>query len=175
MNEKAPKPIPKPIVNIDELPLTAEARGIRFAAETCEFGVMLGLYRVGATLHVVPPGKRASPFHRHHTADEMFLILSGVAEYRLGDEHLPVKAGDCLGAPAGGQAHQIINTGSEPLRYLAFSNNTNADVVEYPDSGRIRIDIGATGTHREDATFKAGGRLVPMDYWEGEDVGDEEP
>jgi uncharacterized cupin superfamily protein len=171
MKEQAPKPI----VNIDELPLTAQTRGTRFGAETCEFGVMLGLYRLGAAIYVVQPGKTASPFHRHHTADEMFVILSGAGDYRFGDEHLPVKAGDCLGAPAGGRGHQIINTGIEPLRYLAVSNNAIADIVEYPDSGRIRIDVGATGAHREDATFRAGGRLAPMDYWEGEDVGDEEP
>jgi uncharacterized cupin superfamily protein len=168
------QPAPQAIVNIDDLPLAAESRGTRFAAETCAFGPILGLYRLGATLHVVPPGKTACPFHRHHTADEMFLILSGTAEYRIGDRRLPAGPGDFLAAPAGGPAHQIINTGAVPLRYLAFSNNTNADVVEYPDSGRIRIDVGATGTHREDATFKQGGRLVPMSYWEGEDVGREE-
>jgi uncharacterized cupin superfamily protein len=174
MTEPAPKP-PTPIVNLDDLPLAARARGSRFGAETCEFGVMLGLYRLGAAIYVVAPGKTASPFHRHHTADELFVILSGAGEYRLGDDRLAVKAGDCLGAPAGGQGHQIINTGREPLRYLAFSNNGIADVVEYLDSGRIRIDIGAAGAHREDATFRAGGRLAPMDYWEGEDIGDEDP
>jgi hypothetical protein len=41
-------------------------------------------------------------------------------------------------------------------------------VVEYLESGRVRIDIGATGHHRENATFAAGGRLVPFGYWEGE-------
>jgi uncharacterized cupin superfamily protein len=171
MKEQAPKPI----VNMDELPLCSWSRGSRFAAATGELGVMLGLYHLGAALYVVPPGKIASPFHRHHTSDELFVILSGAGVYRLGDELLPVKAGDCLGAPAGGQGHQIINTGPEPLRYLAVSNNAIADVVEHLDSGRIRIDVGAAGAHREDGTFKAGGRLAPMDYWEGEDVGDEEP
>lgn len=165
MNEKAPRPV----VSLDELPLTAEARGRRFASETCELGVLLGLHRLGATLYVVPPGKTADAFHRHHVADEMFLILSGSGDYRFGDGRLAVKGGDCLGAPAGGQAHQLINTGSEPLRYLAISNNGAAEVIEYPDSGRTRIDVGAKGLHREDATFKAGGRLVPMDYLEGED------
>ena len=166
---------PNPVVNLDELPLAAEAHGTRLAAESCAFGVRLGLYGLGVTLYVVPPGKSAAPFHRHHTADEMFVILSGVATYQLGDAHLAVKAGDCLGAPAGGQAHQIINTGRENLRYLAVSNNSNADIVEYPDSGRIRIDVGATGRHREDATFKAGGRLGPLAYWEGGDIGEGEP
>ena len=171
MNEKAPRPF----VTLDELPLTAEARGSRFAAETCELGALLGLYRLGATLYVVPPDKTADAFHRHHAADEMFLILSGRGDYRFGEQRLSVKAGDCLGAPAGGPAHQLINTGSEPLRYLAFSNNGAAEVIEYPDSGRIRIDVGIKGLHREDATFKAGGRLVPMDYLEGEDGGGAPP
>jgi uncharacterized cupin superfamily protein len=161
---------PKAIVNIGELPLEFSSQGTRFGAATTEVGVTLGGFGVGAALHVVPPGKSATPFHRHHTSDEMFLILSGTGTYRFGDERLAVKVGDCLGAPAGGKAHQIINTGAEELRYIAFSNNTNADVVEYVDSGRIRVDVGATGHHREDATFGAGGRLVPMDYWEGEDL-----
>lgn len=160
----------KAVVNVAELPLEFSSQGSRFEAATIEFGVTLGLYGLGAALHAVPPGKTAVPFHRHHTSDEMFLILSGTGTYRFGEERLPVKAGDCLGAPAGGKAHQIINTGAEELRYIAFSNNTNADVIEYVDSGRIRVDVGATGHHRENATFGAGGRLVPMGYWDGEDV-----
>ena len=162
----------KPVVNINELHLESSSQGTRFAAATTEFGTSLGLYGLGAALYVVPPGRTASPFHRHHTSDELFFILSGSGEYRFGEDRLAVKAGDCLGAPAGGKAHQIINTGAEDLRYLAFSNNTNADVVEYVDSGRIRVDVGATGHHREDATFAAGGRLVPLGYWEGEDTGE---
>jgi len=162
----------KVILNLKDVPLDQGAEGTRFAAATGEFGPTLGLFGLGAALHVVPPGKTATPFHRHHTSDEMFLILSGTGTYRYGDERLAVGVGDCLAAPAGGEGHQIINTGAEELRYIAFSNNTNADVVEYLDSGRIRVDIGATGHHRENATFGAGGRLVPMGYWDGEDTGD---
>ena len=35
---------PKPIVNLDELPLSTQSRGSRFGAATGEFGLMLGLY-----------------------------------------------------------------------------------------------------------------------------------
>lgn len=163
-----------PIVHIDDLPLSQLKRGSRFSVETGEIGLALGLKGLGAMLHVVPPGKTAFPFHRHHVSDEMFVVLSGTGTYRIGEDMLPIKAGDCLGAPAGGAAHQILNTGTEPLRYIGFSNNTNVDVIEHPDSGRVRIDAGASGYHHESATFKQGGRLTHMDYWDGEDIGDEE-
>jgi uncharacterized cupin superfamily protein len=162
------------IVNIADLPLDRLAKGSRFAVETGEIGLTLGLKGLGAMLHVVPPGKTAFPFHLHHVSDEMFLILSGTGTYRIGEDMLPVGPGDCLGAPAGGLAHQIINTGIEPLRYIGFSNNTNVDVIEHPDSGRVRIDAGATGYHHTDGTFKQGGRLTHMDYWDGEDTGEDE-
>ena len=164
----------KSVVNIDNLELTASSKGTRFAVEEAWIGAVLGLRWLGATLHVVPPGKIAFPFHRHHVADEMFLILSGSGAYRIGEEQLPVKVGDCLGAPAGGKAHQIINTGNEPLRYIGFSNNANADVIEYPDTGKIAVSAGASGLRYSDATYDHGGRLEPLDYWEGEDVGEEE-
>jgi len=159
------------ILNLDEVELEFSSQGTRFGGADGDIGQTLGLKGLGATLYEVPPGLAAVPFHRHHTSDEMFIVLQGTGTYRIGEERLPIRPGDCLGAPAGGAAHQIINTGGEPLRYIALSNNTSADVIEYVDSGRIRIDVGASGFHREDGTFKAGGRLMPMDYWEGEDVG----
>ena len=39
----------------------------------------------GLLVHVVPPGKKAFPFHRHHVMDELFFIVSGEGEYRFGD------------------------------------------------------------------------------------------
>ena len=96
-------------------------------------------------------------------------MLAGAGEYRLGDERLPIRQGDCLGAPAGGAAHQIINTGTEELRYLGFSNNGAADAVEYPDSGKISVRVGAKGIYYGDATLKLRGRLTAADYWDGED------
>jgi uncharacterized cupin superfamily protein len=160
----------QPVVNIAEIALEPWSKGARFAAASKEFGAQLGLCGLGAALYTVPPNKTATPIHRHHTSDELLFVLSGAGTYRFGDARLAVKAGDFISAPAGGQAHQLINTGSEEPRYLAFSNNTNAEVVEYVDSGRVRVDVGATGHHREDATFAAGGQLSPMDYWEGEET-----
>jgi uncharacterized cupin superfamily protein len=157
-------------VNLLELSLVHSQAGSRFEARSIEFGVQLGLFGLGAALYEVPPGKTADAFHRHHTSDEMFVVLSGTGTYRYGDVRLPIAQWDCLAAPAAGEGHQIINTGELPLRYLAFSNNTNADVVEYLDSGRVRVDVGPTGHHRENATFAVGGSLVPSPYLEGERI-----
>jgi len=159
----------KPIVNVAEVVLKESSHGDRFAVQTGEIGRTLGLSGLGCVLHVVPPGKTAYPFHRHHGSDEMFVILAGAGEYRLGDERLPIRVGDCLGAPAGGAAHQILNTGAEELRYLGFSNNGPADAVEYPDSGKVSVRVGAKGIFYKDATLQRRGRLTDAAYWDGED------
>ena len=164
------KPPSVPIINIADIALETETHGTRFSVTRGEVGEALGLTVLGCMLHIVPPGRTAFPYHRHHGCDEMFFIVSGEGEYRIGDERLPVRAGDCLGAPAGGAAHQIVNTGRDELRYLGLSNNPPSDLVEYPDSGKIGMRVGPKGIAFTDASFKARGRLTPADYWDGEDA-----
>jgi uncharacterized cupin superfamily protein len=158
----------RPVVNPAELELKSLSHGDKFAVQIGEVAEALGLTRLGCMLHVVSPGKIAFPFHRHHEADEMFFILSGSGEYRFGNQRLSVKAGDCLSAPAGGEARQIINTGREELRYLGFSNEVTAEVVEYPDSEKIGIRAGIRNHDLATTTFNARGRLSKADYWDGE-------
>ena len=71
----------------------------------------------------------------------MFVIIAGSGEYRFGDDTFQVKAGDVLGAPAGGpeSAHKLTNTGSEVLKYLSISSKSDLDVCEYPDSGKFMV------------------------------------
>ena len=106
---------------------------------------MLGLSGLGCTLTVVPPGKRAYPFHRHHVFSELFYILAGSGEVRLDDRTLPVRAGDLIASPAGAEAHQIINTGQDELRYLAISDMDQVDVIDYPDSKKMGCRRGRQG------------------------------
>ena len=159
---------PKAVVNLADLPLQDMApertENGRYAAQFGEIGRALGFYRLGGMLHVVPPGKAAFGSHRHHGCDEVFVILSGTGEYCIGDERLPVGPGDCLGAPAGGKAHQIVNTGAEELRYLGFSNIGDADVVERED-GQVSVVIGTRGNIYTAATYY--GRGVPTSQERG--------
>jgi uncharacterized cupin superfamily protein len=158
-----------PIVNIDDVPLTDRRHGEKFAVKWGRVGPLIGLTGLGCAVHVVPPGKRAFPFHRHHVADEMFLILSGTGEYRLGEKTFPVRGGDLIGAAAGGEAHQIINTGAEDLRYLGFSTIGSVDLVDYPDSGKIAVAAGIKNAEFKTATYAKVGRMQPADYYDGEE------
>jgi uncharacterized cupin superfamily protein len=130
---------PKPVVNIADLTLESWSRGTKYASAKAHFGAALGMKSMGASYTEVPPGKSNCPFHNHHTEDEMFFVLEGLGEYRFGDEVHAIRAGDILAAPAGGPevAHQILNTGTGPLRYLGMSNKVLTDIVEYPDSGKF--------------------------------------
>ena len=160
----------KPVINLADVPLRDNGHGDTFQAKVGSFGGMIGSTGLGAMLHVVEPGKRAFPFHNHHSIHELFVVLEGEGEYRLGGETHPIKVGDVLAAPTGGPetAHQIVNTGKTTLKYLGISTMSNTEVVEYPDSGKFAV------TSRYDwATGKGGVRFVgraegSLDYWDGE-------
>jgi uncharacterized cupin superfamily protein len=162
---------PKPVINLADVELRDNGHGDRFQAKIGSFGRSIGSTGIGVMLTVVPPGKRAFPFHVHHVLHELFVILGGTGEYRFGDKTYPIKAGDVCAAPAGGaeSAHQIINTGDQDLKYLGISTSATTEVVEYPDSAKFAV------TSRYDRGNPAAGgvRFIgrkdgSLDYWEGE-------
>jgi uncharacterized cupin superfamily protein len=158
----------KPIVNLADVPLKDSGNGDKFAAKIGRLGPSVASTGLGCTLTVVPAGKRAWPFHRHHVIHEMFYILSGTGEYRLGKKTHSIRAGDLIGAPAGGEAHQIVNTGTDELRYLAFSDIPEVDIVEYPDGDTFAAAAGIKNADFKTATFRYMGRnatIDPADYW----------
>jgi uncharacterized cupin superfamily protein len=159
----------KPVVNVVDVPLNDRNHGKSFASKYGRAGPALGLSSLGCSVTVVPPGKRAFPFHRHHVIEEVFYILSGEGEYRYGAETFPVKTGDIVGAPAGGEAHQLVNTGKSDLLYLGVSTVGSVDVVEYPDSGKIAMAAGIRNADFRTATYAGVGRLDKADYWDGEE------
>ncbi len=161
----------KPFVNLSEVPFTRETRhGDGFEARLAPIGTLVGAKKLGYNLTVVPPGKRAFPFHNHHANEEMFVILEGEGTLRYGDQRWPVRAGDCINCPAGGPAHQLINTGTVDLRYLAVSTTIDTDIFQYPDSGKFGAVGGRPpGSRPQEAAFSGffeeSGRV---DYWKGE-------
>jgi uncharacterized cupin superfamily protein len=160
----------KTVINIDDVPLQDRGNGKQFAVKWGRAGALLGLAGLGCAVHVVPPGKKAFPFHRHHVMDELFFVISGQGQYRWGDETFSLRAGDLVGAPAGTKAHQIINSGSEDLRYLGISTMGSVDLVDYPDSKKIAVAAGIKNADFRTATYAGVGRFTPADYYDGEDA-----
>ena len=156
----------RPVVNIADVPMREQSHGERYAARLGRVGPALGLSKLGVTVTVVSPGKRAWPFHRHHVIEELFYIVSGTGEQRYGKEIFPVKAGDIVASPAGGEAHQFVNTGSEELRYLAISTIGDVDIVEYPETGKVAVAAGIKNADFRTATYRGMGHLQPADYWD---------
>ena len=161
----------KPIVNVADVSLTEQKHGGKYLASYARIGRTLGLTALGISVTVVPPGKRAWPFHRHHVIEEGFFILSGAGEYRYGTGIYPVRAGDIIAAPAGGEAHQLVNTGHEDLRYLGLSSaHGGVDVVDYPDTGKVGVVAGVKpGGDFRSATYAGMGKLTAQGYWDGEE------
>lgn len=162
----------KHIVNLNDLEFDQVSHGDKFEAKDGAIGPRVGAKQLGYSLIVVPPGKRAYPFHCHHINEEMFFVIEGEGKVRIGAEEFPIRKGDVIAAPAGGKdlAHQIINTSDRELRYLAVSTMIAAEVVEYPDSGKVGIGVGsAPGEDPSKRTIQFRGRLGPAaDYWDGE-------
>jgi uncharacterized cupin superfamily protein len=160
-----------PVVNIDDLALETSRKGVLYESADVRIGPMIGVRELGISYAEVPPGKSSCPFHNHHVEDELFIILSGEGTYRFGPQSYPIRAGSVLGAPAGGQetAHQIINTGSVPLRYYGISTMSLADVCEYPDSGKFGVFSRSSRNPYDNSTVRHLARLgTGLDYWDGE-------
>lgn len=122
--------------------------------------------RLDCGMWELPPGKRSFPMHAHFVTEEALYVISGRAKVRHPDGETAIGPGDYVSFPASGPAHQLVNDGAEPLVYLAFSVNTaGADIVEYPDSGKIACSIG-TGPDRRRFVFRAKDQT---DYFEGEE------
>lgn len=158
-----------PIINLDAVALELDQHGDRFASRDGSIAAAIGARQLGAALCVVPPGKRACPFHNHHVNEELFVILDGHGVVRIGAAEHPIRAGDVIAAPAGGRdtAHQIINTSDAELRYLAISTKTPHEIVEYPDSGKVLVRSAVVAG--APPTFQYLGDLDrPRDYWDGE-------
>ena len=99
-------------------------------------GDMAGLTGIGFHIIEVEPGFETTELHMHYHEDEAVFILSGSATAVIGDQKLPVSAGDFLGYRKGGLAHSIRNTGDETLRCIVVGERLAHDVGDYPNLGK---------------------------------------
>lgn len=168
----------KPVINLAEIELSPLPAGIappesmtdRYDPRMGSIGTRIGAQKLGYNVTALAPGKRGFPRHNHRVNEEMFFVLEGAGEIRIGDTVYPIQAGDVIACPPGGPeaAHQITNTGEVELRYLAVSTKMLPEIVQYPDSGKFGILAEFTGAPGEKPK---GFRFVSREsdslpYWE---------
>lgn len=172
----------KPILNITDATYTdlaetsrrmgAEMPAERYGGRRAELGRVIGARKLGYNVTAIAPGKRAYPFHNHRVNEEMFFVLEGTGEVRIGEATFPIRAGDVIACPPGGPeaAHQLHNTGSDELRVLAVSTAESTEICEYPDTGKFGVlaFFGPDKEGRPQMFAHIGRPGESRDYWEGE-------
>jgi uncharacterized cupin superfamily protein len=161
----------RPIINVADAPTSSDASGERFEYAMKELTRELGAKAIGANITRVPPGKAAFPVHHHFANEEHFFVLSGSGVLRLGDETYPVKTHDYIVNLPGGpdHAHQLINTGTQDLVYLAISSRIFPEVVGYPDSGRTGVCTNSDNASTSIFLLKDSAKDTVQYFWQGED------
>ena len=172
-----------PIININDLSYDDFGHGVKypgamkagqhFKARLGAVGPKIGAQKLGYNVTVLPPGKRAFPFHSHRVNEEMFFVVEGTGEIRIGDKKHAIKQGDFISCPPGGPetAHQIINTSeTAELKFLAVSTMLSPEIAEYPDSGKFGLAAHfPSNAEGKPETIRFIGRMeMAADYWEGE-------
>ena len=118
------------ILNLDEVP---DAFGGKYPGEMRFLTQPLGNRQVAVTHRKMPPGSggKGSYGHRHKTQEEVYLVLSGTLEFKLGDEVLEVPAGTAVRV-APDTVRSVWNEGPEDAALVIVSTRVD-DVREDVD------------------------------------------
>ncbi|HWI70781.1 MAG TPA: cupin domain-containing protein [Baekduia sp.] len=148
---------PATVTAVQDVPPSEDHRG-KVRQKSRRIGRMLGAETTGLRHVRIAPGAHGTPHHCHGAEEELFVMLGGAGEVRLGDERFPVTRGSVVARPPGtGVAHSFI-AGEQGLELLTWGTNVPNDIAYYPDSGKVFLcGVGVIG------------RIEPCDYWDGED------
>jgi mannose-6-phosphate isomerase-like protein (cupin superfamily) len=76
----------------------------------------------------LPVGQRV-PLHKHPTTDELFFILKGKLEFKVGDKILVAAEGDVVQGKMD-VPHSFKNVGNEPAAFLSVKAPKPVDLVK---------------------------------------------
>ncbi len=161
MSDKPEPPIKRPF-SIESLPWEEWGKGTRFEgrARILSNTRVEGGSLIGVSMDEIPPGCQSNQAHYHMGEEEHIWVLKGSVTLRLGDERIPMKAGDYVTFPAGQRAgHCLVNESGAVCRYVTIGQKRNPlDVVVMTDTNKV--SVFATGEIYDKSATKQ--------YWDGE-------
>jgi mannose-6-phosphate isomerase-like protein (cupin superfamily) len=112
-------------INLAEIEDAAPANGFadRWQARVAQ--TTLGAERTGVTYFRLLAGKRSPFVHRHASAEEIYVILSGSGRVKLDDEILDVRALDAIRVAP--EVARAFEAGGDGLEFLAFGPHHPGD------------------------------------------------
>jgi uncharacterized cupin superfamily protein len=138
-----------------------------FGVRGTRVGTLAGATRVGLTVYELDPGKKNLPYHAHFGVEEVIVVLRGTPTLRSPEGERELAEGEVVACPPGrAGAHQLINRGDAVARFIVLSSKALADVIEYPDSGKISAQGGEWGTPEAIAYMLA--TEPELGYFDGE-------
>ena len=110
------------------------------------------------------PDKYSYPYHFHHNAEELLIILEGSVTLRTEEGLEIVEKGDILFFEKGdASAHQLYNHTSQPCVYFDLRTNNKFDVAEFTDTNKLVAGL-SNGSNMQ--IFERG---EEVDYFKGEE------
>jgi uncharacterized cupin superfamily protein len=109
-----------------------------FRVRRARVGHQLATERLGISLWEIPAGQAAYPYHYHLVEEELVVVLEGSPTVRTPQGLRQLEQGEICSFPRGERgAHQLINESDGVVRLMALSTHGEADIVLYPDSGKL--------------------------------------
>jgi uncharacterized cupin superfamily protein len=106
----------------------------------------------------VPAGKAACPYHAHSAQWEFYHVISGTGKVRDESGLTPIEPGDAFIFKPG-EAHQLVNDGTQDLILYVVADNPIGEHHYYPDSGKWGVGIPERRMLRSES----------LDYFDGEE------
>ncbi|HWK96515.1 MAG TPA: cupin domain-containing protein [Pseudolabrys sp.] len=100
-------------------------------------GDAFGLSRFGVNLTTLDPGAQSALLHRHTRQEEFVYILEGAPTLCTDQGDHELTPGMCVGFPANGIAHHLVNRTAEPVVYLEIGDRDPSDTGEYPQDDLV--------------------------------------
>lgn len=113
------------LVNLVEVEDAAPGNGFHDRWEARVARTALDAQETGVTYFRLLAGKRSPFMHRHRSAEEIYVVLSGTGRAKLDDEIIDVGPLDAIRLPPG--TARAFEAGDDGLEFIAFGPHRAGD------------------------------------------------